>query len=149
MVSCFRKHGKDAGVFVKEFAPDGRCQGSLDESLLALVCWLCVSCDTDVAEMIARYAGSVLGLFAFSVTVVAGLVVQNPIAITLERGVFALFLFCMLGFILGSVAQMVVREFERSREAEILQRYELPPVDTEVAPTEAEASLSEGELTGA
>ncbi len=99
--------------------------------------------------MIARYAGSVLGLFAFSVTVFAGLVVQNPISITLERGVFALFLFCILGFVLGAAAQIVVREFERSREAEIVKRYEPPPGDTEVTPTEAEASLSEGELTGA
>ncbi len=117
-------------------------------------CWfpsVCLSfgCDRDVAEMIARYAGSVLGLLAFSVTVFVGLLVQNPIAITLERAVFALFLFFMIGFVLGSVAQMVVREFERKREAEILQRYELPPSDMDVAPTEAEAAMPEGELNSA
>jgi len=99
--------------------------------------------------MIARYAGSVLGLFAFSVTVFAGLVVRNPIAITLERAVFALFLFCMIGFVLGSVAQMVVREFERKREAEILQRYEPTSSDMDVAAAEAEEGMPDGELSGA
>lgn len=107
------------------------------------------SCDTDVAFMIARYAGPVLGLLAFSVTVFAGLLVQNPIATTLERGVFALFLFCMIGFVLGSVAQMVVREFERKREAEILQRYEPGRSDMDVAATEVQGSVPEADLGGA
>jgi hypothetical protein len=73
--------------------------------------------------MVARFAGAGLGLFAFSVTVVAGLLVQNPVTVTLSRSILALFTFCIIGFILGTAAQLVVAEHARKRESEIKQRY--------------------------
>ena len=74
--------------------------------------------------MIARYAGAVLGLFAFSIVVTTGLLVQNPIGVTLSRSILALFVFCLLGFVLGGAAQMVVNEHERSRSARIERQYD-------------------------
>jgi len=68
--------------------------------------------------MVARFSGAGLGLFAFCVTVVAGVYVQNPVTTTLSRGILALFLFFIIGFALGMAAETVVNEHERSREAE-------------------------------
>ncbi len=73
--------------------------------------------------MVARYAGASLGLFAFAVAVGAGLFVRNPVDVTLSRGILALFLFCLIGLILGEVARAVVAEHEKKREAEIRDRY--------------------------
>ena len=73
--------------------------------------------------MVARAAGAGLGLLAFSITVFSGMLVQNPITVTLSRSILALFLFCMLGLCLGTVAEIVVREYEHGRRAEILETF--------------------------
>jgi len=73
--------------------------------------------------VVARYVGAGLGLLAFTVTVVAGLLVRNPVTVTLSRSILALFTFCLIGFVLGTVAQMVVAEHEKKRESEIRKRY--------------------------
>lgn len=105
--------------------------------------------DTEVADMIARYAGAILGLFAFTVTVSAGLVVRNPVSITLQRGMFAMLVFFILGLVVGWAAQLVVREYERNRQDDIAQRYPLDSSDKDVAVDEASGSMPESELTGA
>ncbi len=69
--------------------------------------------------MVARFTGASLGLFAFSITLIAGLVVQNPFAVTLSRGIIALFTFCLIGLVLGAAADKVLSEHERSKTAEI------------------------------
>lgn len=74
--------------------------------------------------MVARFAGACLGLLAFGVCAVAGLLVQNPVAVTLSRSVLALFVFCLIGFILGSAAQMIVTEHAARRESETCKRYD-------------------------
>lgn len=73
--------------------------------------------------MVARYSAVSLGLLAFAVTVVAGLFVRNPVELTLSRSVLALFLFYVIGFLLGSVADRVVAEHDREGEAKILKQY--------------------------
>ena len=75
--------------------------------------------DRDVANVIARYTGACLGLLAFAVTSVAGLMTGNAVTVTLSRSLLALFLFCVLGLVLGSAAQLVVAEYERNRDSEI------------------------------
>lgn len=80
--------------------------------------------DRDVAKVIARYTGACLGLLAFAVTSVAGLLTGNAVTVTLSRSLFALFLFCVLGLVLGGAAQLVVAEYERNRESEIRRRLE-------------------------
>ena len=73
--------------------------------------------------MAARYAGASLGLLAFTIVVTAGLIARNPVTVTLSRSIFALFLFCLIGLVLGRVAQVVVAEHEDNREKEIRKRY--------------------------
>ena len=73
--------------------------------------------------MVARYAGASLGLLAFSIVVTAGLIARNPVTVTLSRSIFALFLFCLIGLVLGRIAQVVVAEHERKRDTEIRKRY--------------------------
>jgi len=72
-------------------------------------------CDKDVAAMVARFTGASLGLFAFSITLIAGLVVQNPFTVTLSRGLIALFTFCLLGLVIGTAADKVLSEHERNQ----------------------------------
>jgi hypothetical protein len=97
----------------------------------------------DVAVMVARFAGASLGLFAFTVAVIAGIYVQNPVTVTLSRGIFALFLFYGIGLVLGAAAQAVVREHEKKRESEILAKYRddaKNPPEPELAKEESEPS---------
>ena len=75
--------------------------------------------------MVARFVGASLGLLAFTITIIAGLVVQNPATVTLSRGILALVVFCVIGLVLGTVAQLVVNEYEKSRQADILQRHRI------------------------
>jgi len=72
--------------------------------------------------MVARFAGASLGLLAFSITVIGGLFVENPVSVTLSRSIFALVVFCFLGLVLGSAAQRVVNEYESSRKEELRSR---------------------------
>jgi hypothetical protein len=99
--------------------------------------------------MIARHAGAILGLFAFTVTVSAGLIVRNPVAVTLQRGMFAMLMFFVLGLVVGWAAQLVVREYERNCKDEIARRYPLDSDDKDVVADEASGSVPESELTGA
>ena len=69
--------------------------------------------------MIARYAGASLGLLAFAIAVMGGLATRNPFTVTLSRGILAMFVFCLIGLVLGRLAQMVVSEHETKRETEI------------------------------
>ena len=79
--------------------------------------------DRDVALMVARFTGVSLGLLAFAITVTAGLLVRNPVEVILSRSIFALFVFCIIGLLLGGAAQMVIAEHDKDRESEILKRY--------------------------
>ena len=73
--------------------------------------------------MASRFVGSTLGLFAFSVTVLAGLYVRNPVTVILSRSILALFGFFLLGLVIGGAAQRVVDEHLKTREAEIRKLY--------------------------
>lgn len=95
----------------------------------------------DVARMIARFIGAVLALFAFSVSVLAGLYVGNPVTVVLSRSILALIVFFLIGLALGAAAQAVVREHAKARERE-QDRVELPapPGSAAVRPTVASPS---------
>ena len=94
--------------------------------------------------MIARYTGASLGLLAFAVATISGLLVQNPVSMILSRGIFALFVFFIIGMVLGHAAQMVITEYESGQQSEIEKRYGEQDVDTEV--DDAETGSSVGEL---
>ena len=74
--------------------------------------------------MVARFAGAGLGLLAFAVTTIAGLVSQIPADVTLSRSIFALFLFCVIGLFLGGVAQRVIDEHREKGESRIYARFD-------------------------
>ncbi len=94
--------------------------------------------------MVARFAGASLGLFAFTVAVIAGIYVQNPVSVTLSRGISALFIFCGIGLVLGAAAQRVVDEHEHKRESEILDKYRDDANDSpELEVTEEDSESSE------
>jgi hypothetical protein len=61
--------------------------------------------------MIARFTGGILGLLAFGVAMVAGLVVGNPPEIILGRALWALALLCVVGMAVGAAGQAVINEY--------------------------------------
>lgn len=69
--------------------------------------------------MVARYTGASLGLLAFAVSIAGGLLAQNPVTVTLSRGILALFLFFFLGIALGTAAQYVLSEYEGQRMSQL------------------------------
>lgn len=75
--------------------------------------------------MVSRYTGACLGLLAFAVAVSAGLTVGNDPVSTLWRALMAMFLFCVLGLIIGACAQSAINEHHRRQEAQAL-----PDVDS-------------------
>lgn len=81
--------------------------------------------------MIARFTGGALGLLAFTITIAAGLYVQNPVTVTLSRGIWALLLFCGIGLVLGAAAGLVLRENEASREEQMLREFREGPHPSE------------------
>ena len=66
--------------------------------------------------MASRSVGATLGLLAFITTIVAGLWVHNPVTTTLSRALIAMFVFCVIGAVMGTAAQLVVREHAADRE---------------------------------
>ena len=89
--------------------------------------------------MIARFSGALLGLIAFTITVLAGLYAGNSVSVILSRSVLALACFCFIGLILGGAAQLVVAEHERQRESQIRERYQKTPPGAEEADTDGDA----------
>jgi len=86
--------------------------------------------------MVARYSAAGFGLFAFAVSVFAGIAVGNPVRLILSRSILALFAFFVLGLLLGAAADAVVRERTHSAQNEAQQ-----PL-----PRQAEESAGSGSL---
>jgi hypothetical protein len=70
--------------------------------------------------MIARFAGASLGLLAFGVATLMGLVAGNPTQVVLSRALWSLVVFCMLGLAIGSIAQAVIDEYTNRKLKELL-----------------------------
>ena len=83
--------------------------------------------------MAPRGVGATLGLLAFATTIVAGLWVGNPVNIILMRALSAMLLFCVIGVVIGSAAQLVVREHAHNREKAAFSR--APADGNESAPS--------------
>lgn len=71
-----------------------------------------------------RLCGASLGLFAFSVAIIQGLMVENPGDVILVRAMWALFLFCGLGLIVGWVANRILDEHAQTRYRELFPESE-------------------------
>ena len=81
--------------------------------------------------MVTRFSGAGLGLLAFAVTTTAGLIAQVPADVILSRSILALFLFCVMGLLLGGVAQRVIDEHRKGEESRIHARFEESNADTD------------------
>jgi len=79
-----------------------------------------------------RLCGASLGFFAFSVTIVLGLVAGNPIEVTLLRAIGAMLLFCVIGLCTGWVANRVLDEHAQARHREMFRE---EPADAPPEPT--------------
>ena len=99
--------------------------------------------------MISRFAGAALGLLAFAIAVIGGIYVQNPVAVTLSRGILALCMFCLIGLLLGAAAQMVVDEHTKDREEEIRKRYRESSVDAAHAGGAVDAGVEDAPTASA
>ena len=82
--------------------------------------------------MVARFSGAGLGLLAFAVTATSGLIAQVPADVTLSRSILALFLFCVIGLLLGGVAQCVIDEHRKAEVARIDAKFAEIDADTDV-----------------
>lgn len=73
--------------------------------------------------MAARMVGAALGLFAFAVSVAAGLYVGNPVTVVLSRGILSLFCFFLIGLVVGVAAHHVLVEHVKARESDIRKQF--------------------------
>lgn len=63
--------------------------------------------------------GAALGLFAFAVTTISGLVAGNPAEVILLRSIWAMVIFCMMGMATGWVASRVLDEHVIRKQKEL------------------------------
>ncbi|MFQ5414074.1 MAG: hypothetical protein ACE5E6_06405 [Phycisphaerae bacterium] len=87
--------------------------------------------------MVARHTGASLGLLAFTITAVVGLIVGNPVTATLSRSILALFVFCLIGSVVGAAARLAVTEHAKQRREDIHARYREPPPTGETVSPES------------
>ena len=62
--------------------------------------------------MIARFSGGVLGLLAFALATLAGVLAGNPAEVILSRSLLGLIIFCLIGLAVGAAAQIVINEYD-------------------------------------
>lgn len=89
--------------------------------------------------MVARFCGAGLGLLAFAVALIAGLWSGNPATVILSRGILALFVFCLLGVILGMIAEAVLAEFEQQQHNKLKDEFDLDKINVDVGEQQANA----------
>ena len=87
-----------------------------------------------------RRAMAVLGLLAFTITILGGLASGNRVEFILPRALWAMGLFCFLGWVVGWCAERIVAEHRTKQREEVLGPAE-EPVVAEVAP-DAETNSS-------
>jgi hypothetical protein len=81
------------------------------------VVFTAVTCDKDVAVNATRFVGAALGLLAFSVSVLAGVVASNPVTVILSRGILSLFGFFIVGLLVGHLVQRVLADPTEARSS--------------------------------
>ena len=81
-----------------------------------------------------RLCGASLGLFAFAIAILQGLLAGNPTPVILSRALWALFSFCIIGLIVGWVGFRVLDEhtmkLNRKMFSEIEEEEEAEPGST-------------------
>lgn len=81
-----------------------------------------------------RLCAATLGLFAFAVSIVLGLMTGNPTNVTLVRALWAMLIFCMIGLCVGWVAYRVLDEHAVHRHREMFGDEKEEPEERERGP---------------
>ncbi len=89
-----------------------------------------------------RLCGAALGLFAFSSTVLLGLIAGNPVNVILLRALQAMLVFCLLGLCVGWVAYRVLDEHAVRRHREMF------PDEVSESPSTGEQAAGRGPPAG-
>jgi hypothetical protein len=97
--------------------------------------------------LMVRLCGACLGLFAFSIAIIQGLMVDNPTETTLVRGVEAMFAFCVIGLGVGWVAQRILDEHTVRRNGEMFKVIEEEEEESSQQTQTATSDDSRGEPT--
>ena len=77
--------------------------------------------------MLAKWLAGILGLMAFAVCVLGGLSVGARAEVAIRRGLQAMIVFCLLGWVVGWAAEAVVCERLRKEAQEAAEKAH-PPV---------------------
>jgi hypothetical protein len=83
---------------------------------------------------------AVLGLLAFTITILGGLAGGNRVEFILPRALWAMGLFCFLGCIVGWCAERVIAEHRAKQRQEILGPAEKPAPPEAAPDTETNSS---------
>lgn len=94
-----------------------------------------------------RAVGTCSALLAFSLAVFRGLAVRNPPIVVLERAIWAMVLFFMLGTALGWVARRIVIEHVLQKESETLVPYQIEQQNVDENESETSEPSTEGNST--
>jgi hypothetical protein len=72
--------------------------------------------------MLAKLLAGVLGLMAFAVCILGGLSVGARAEVVIQRGLQAMIVFCLLGWVVGWAAETVVYERVRKEAHEAAEK---------------------------
>lgn len=95
-----------------------------------------------------RLCGGSLGLFAFFVAVVQGLLAGNPTEVTLWRAIGALVVFFILGLVTGWVAFRVLDEHALARHRQMFPKADDQPVQPAGVQSQPDAAIEPPAETG-
>ncbi len=91
--------------------------------------------------MLAKLLAGILGLMAFAICILGGLSSGARAEVAIERGIKAMIVFCLLGWVVGWAAETVIFEKVRKEAEDALEGREVP-VAGEVEPAESDDGQS-------
>lgn len=77
-----------------------------------------------------RLCGAALGFLAFAVTILLSLAAGNTVEVTLLRAVWAMLVFCVIGWFVGWIAWRVLDEHALGKYREMFVGLDEEPVET-------------------
>lgn len=92
--------------------------------------------------MLAKLLAGILGLMAFFLCVAGGLVAGTRAEVAIGRGLQAMLIFCLLGWILGWAAESAIHEHVRKEAQKVLA--EMEKAEQEAAAADAAAAEAAG-----
>jgi hypothetical protein len=72
--------------------------------------------------MLAKLLAGILGLLAFAVCIFGGLLAETRAEVAIQRGLKAMIVFCLLGWVVGWAAEAVVYDRVRTEAQEAAEK---------------------------